>query len=63
MSLFRYRLHVWPRQRVAADEQHAAAISLARESQLPILVFNLHRPGAFASAMRGEGAFTIIRDA
>ncbi len=34
----------------------AAAISLARESRLPILVFNLHRPGAFASAMRGEGA-------
>jgi uridylate kinase len=41
----------------------AAAISLARESQLPILVFNLHRSGAFASAMRGEGAYTIIRDA
>jgi uridylate kinase len=41
----------------------AAAISLARESKLPILVFNLHRSGAFASAMRGEGAYTIIRDA
>jgi uridylate kinase len=40
----------------------AAAISLARESKLPIVVFNLHRQGAFASAMRGEGPYTIIRD-
>ncbi|MCB8880480.1 UMP kinase [Acidisoma cellulosilytica] len=40
----------------------AAAISLARESKLPIVVFNLHRQGAFAAAMRGEGPYTIIRD-
>ncbi len=38
----------------------AAAISLARENKLPILVFNIHAPGAFAAVMRGEGRFTRI---
>jgi len=38
----------------------AAAISLARENSLPILVFNIHAPGAFAAVMRGEGRFTRI---
>jgi uridylate kinase len=38
----------------------AAAISLARENGLPILVFNIHAPGAFAQVMRGEGRFTKI---
>jgi uridylate kinase len=38
----------------------AAAISLARENRLPIIVFNIHAPGAFAHVMRGEGAFTRI---
>ena len=38
----------------------AAAISLARENHLPILVFNIHAPGAFAQVMRGEGLFTRI---
>jgi uridylate kinase len=38
----------------------AAAISLARENHLPIIVFNIHAPGAFAQVMRGEGAFTRI---
>jgi uridylate kinase len=38
----------------------AAAISLARENHLPIIVFNIHAAGAFAQVMRGEGAFTKI---
>ena len=38
----------------------AAAISLARENGLPIVVFNIHAPGAFAQVMRGEGKFTKI---
>jgi uridylate kinase len=38
----------------------AAAISLARENALPILVFNIHAPGAFGAVMRGEGRFTRI---
>lgn len=38
----------------------AAAISLARENVLPIIVFNIHVPGAFAAVIRGEGRFTTI---
>ena len=45
-----------PRARV----MDAAAISLSRENTLPILVFNIHAPGAFAAVMRGEGRFTRI---
>ncbi len=41
----------------------AAAISLARENRLPIIVFNIHAPGAFAQVMRGEGRFTRIIEA
>lgn len=40
----------------------AAAISLARENGKPIVVFNLHAPGAFAQVMRGQGLFTIITE-
>jgi uridylate kinase len=38
----------------------AAAISVARENGLPIVVFNIHAPGSFAQVLRGEGAFTRI---
>ena len=38
----------------------AAAISLARENGLPIIVFNIHAAGAFAQVMREEGLFTKI---
>ena len=38
----------------------ASAISLARENDVPILVFNIHAPGAFAQVMRGQGRFTTI---
>ncbi|MCQ8277355.1 UMP kinase [Acetobacteraceae bacterium KSS8] len=40
----------------------ASAISLARENNLPIIVFNIHMPGAFAKVMQGEGRFTRIVD-
>ena len=40
----------------------ASAISLARENKLPIIVFNIHAPGAFAAVMRGEGLFTRITE-
>ncbi len=39
----------------------ASAISLARENRIPIIVFDIHKPGAFAATMRGEGTFTIIK--
>lgn len=38
----------------------AAAISLARENRLPIIVFNIHEPGAFTAVMKGEGRFTTV---
>ena len=38
----------------------AAAISLSRENNLPIIVFNIQAAGAFAQVMRGEGKFTRI---
>jgi uridylate kinase len=40
----------------------AAAISLARENKLPIIVFNIHEPGAFTAVMKGEGKFTTVVD-
>ena len=41
----------------------AAAISVARENNLPIIVFNIHQPGSFAAVVRGEGLFTRITEA
>jgi uridylate kinase len=38
----------------------ATAISLARESNIPILVFSVQAPGALARVLHGEGTFTII---
>jgi uridylate kinase len=38
----------------------ASAISLARENRLPIIIFNIRAPGAFAQVMRSEGRFTTI---
>ena len=40
----------------------AAAISLARENRLPIIVFNFHGPGAFTAVMKGEGRFTTVME-
>jgi uridylate kinase len=40
----------------------AAAISLARENQIPILVFSIHDVGAFARVVCGEGTCTVIKD-
>ena len=40
----------------------AAAISLARENQIPIMVFSIREAGAFADVVRGKGRFTTIDD-
>ena len=40
----------------------AAAVSLARENGIPILVFSIHKPGGFAEVLTGKGKFTIISD-
>lgn len=37
-----------------------AAISLARENAIPIMVFSIYQEGAFAQVVRGQGRYTII---
>jgi uridylate kinase len=39
----------------------AAAISLARENNIPVIVFSIKRPGGFAELMKGRGNFTIVQ--
>ncbi len=40
----------------------ASAIALARENKVPIVVFSIHHPHAFAGAVTGSGTFTLICD-
>jgi uridylate kinase len=40
----------------------AAAISLARENRIPILVFSIHNIGGFADVVTGRGRFTIVTE-
>jgi uridylate kinase len=37
------------------------AITLCRENSLPLIVLNIHRPGAFVAAIRGERVGTLVR--
>ena len=39
-----------------------SAISLARENNIPILVFSIHEPGGFAEVITGQGQSTIITE-
>ncbi|HML10963.1 MAG TPA: UMP kinase [Stellaceae bacterium] len=41
----------------------AAAVSLARENRIPILVFSIFESGGFADVVQGKGRFTIVEDA
>ena len=38
----------------------ASAISLARENNIPIIVFSIYDKGAFADVIGGKGLFTVI---
>jgi uridylate kinase len=40
----------------------AAAISLARENRIPILVFSIHNHGGFADVVTGRGRYTVITE-
>jgi uridylate kinase len=40
----------------------AAAIALARENHIPILVFSIQNPGGFAEVMKGKGRHTLVAD-
>ena len=39
----------------------ASAIALARDNDLPIVVFSLDEPGGFKGILAGEGTYTIVR--
>jgi len=38
----------------------ASAIALARDNNLPIIVFSLDEPGGFCGILRGEGTYTTV---
>jgi uridylate kinase len=40
----------------------ASAISLARENNIPILVFSVHNSGALDDVVHGRGRFTVINE-
>jgi uridylate kinase len=40
----------------------ASAIALARENNIPILVFSIQNAGAFAKHIEGKGKFTVISE-
>ncbi|WP_298291757.1 UMP kinase [uncultured Litoreibacter sp.] len=40
----------------------ASAIALARDNNLPIIVFGLDEPGGFKGILAGEGTYTIVKD-
>ena len=40
----------------------ASAIALARDNDLPIIVFSLDEPGGFRGILSGEGTYTIVQD-
>ena len=40
----------------------AAAISIARENNVPVIVFSIHDTGAFANVIMGKGKFTTIKN-
>ncbi len=41
----------------------AAAVALARDNGIPIVVFSIHQPGAFVEILKGAGRATIVADA
>ena len=57
------RLEKLTYRKVLSDDlkvMDASAISLARENDIPILVFSIHEKGQFAKVVCGQGRYTII---
>jgi uridylate kinase len=40
----------------------AAAVTLARENHIPIIVFSIHEPGSILRVLKGEAPATVISD-
>ena len=50
---------------VLADDlkvMDASAISLCRDNDIPIVVFNIHETGEFGRVLKGEGRATIVKN-
>jgi uridylate kinase len=39
-----------------------AAIALARENNIPIIVYSIHEKGGFGAILKGKGRYTIVTD-
>jgi uridylate kinase len=39
----------------------ASAIALAKDNDIPIIVFSIKEQGEFPRVVKGEGVFTIVR--
>jgi uridylate kinase len=40
----------------------ATAIALARENNIPIIVYSIHEKGGFGAILRGEGHCTVVAE-
>ncbi|WP_310619861.1 UMP kinase [Flexibacterium corallicola] len=40
----------------------ATAIALARDNQIPVVVFSIHTSGALVNVLRGNGLYTVVSD-
>ena len=40
----------------------AAAVALARDNRIPVIVFSIRQPGAFVDILKGGGRATIVAD-
>jgi uridylate kinase len=40
----------------------AAAVALARDNRIPVIVFSIHQPGAFVDILKGAGRGTVVAD-
>lgn len=59
------RYDTLPYQQVLAQNlqvMDASAISLMRDSKIPVVVFSLHKQGGLQDVLHGRGTFTIIKD-
>ncbi|MEM9668606.1 MAG: UMP kinase [Pseudomonadota bacterium] len=57
------RYETLPYQKVLAEDlkvMDASAVSLMRDSNIPILVFSMHEQGALQDVLHGRGTFTLI---
>jgi uridylate kinase len=41
----------------------AAAVALARDNGIPVIVFSILEPGAFVAILKGAGRATVVADA